>query len=95
MVSWNSGSWVLGVQAATTMRFKFCSFITSTILSWVSWLQVKGFPPHRPHGQALGIFGDGRYIGNPADIDAAVAYKNTDAGFLTGDIIFLGKGLSP
>ena len=32
-VSWNSGSWVLGVHAATTIRFSFWSLITSTILS--------------------------------------------------------------
>ena len=39
-VSWKSGSWVLGVQAATTTRLSFFSRITSTMVSWVSWEQV-------------------------------------------------------
>ena len=42
-VSWNRGSWVRGEQAATTMRFRLFSRMTSAILSWVSWEQVNMF----------------------------------------------------
>src|SRR3989339_2256749 len=42
-VSWNRGSWVLGVQAATTIRFRPFFSITCFILSWVSWEQVNIF----------------------------------------------------
>jgi hypothetical protein len=41
MVSWNRGSWVRGVQAATTMRFSPFSRMTSAILSCTSWEQVN------------------------------------------------------
>jgi hypothetical protein len=42
-VSLNNGSWVLGVQEATTTRLRSCSFIYSFIFSWVSWEQVNRF----------------------------------------------------
>ncbi len=43
MVSLNSGSWVLGLQEATTTRFSPCSLITSTMRWMLSWLQLKRF----------------------------------------------------
>ena len=42
-VSRNRGSWVMGVQAATTTRLRLCSSMTFDILTWVSWEQVKRF----------------------------------------------------
>ena len=41
MVSRNSGSWVLGVQAATTTRLSCCSLMILVRFTWVSWEQVK------------------------------------------------------
>ena len=41
MVSWNRGSWVRGEHDATTTRLILFSWITSFILSWVSWEQVN------------------------------------------------------
>ena len=38
-VSWKSGSWVLGVQAATTTRLRFFCLTIWLIVSWVSWEQ--------------------------------------------------------
>lgn len=43
IVSWNRGSCVLGVQAATTTRFSPFSRITSAMWSWVSWEQENMF----------------------------------------------------
>ena len=43
MVSRNSGSWVMGVQAATTTRLSCCSLMTLVMFTWVSWEQVKRF----------------------------------------------------
>ncbi len=39
-------------------------------------------------GQGLGIVADRRYIHNPCDIDAAVAYKDTDPGFFINNRVF-------
>jgi len=48
--------------------------------------------------EGLGIFPDRRNISNASDINAAVAYKNTDLRFLSCKINFrrefLGPGLS-
>src|ERR1019366_10541784 len=37
----NRGSWVRGVQEATTTRFRWCSLILSLIASWVSLEHVE------------------------------------------------------
>ncbi len=42
-VSIKIASCVLGVQAATTTRLRFCSLMISFIWSWESWEQVKRF----------------------------------------------------
>ncbi len=39
------GSWVLGVQEATTTRLIPCSSIRSLICSWASWEQVNRVSP--------------------------------------------------
>src|SRR4030042_1636922 len=41
MVSWKVGSWVRGVQEATTTRFRLCSLMRSLIIPWASWEQAK------------------------------------------------------
>src|SRR5512136_7855 len=43
MVFWNSGSWVLGVQLATTTLLSLSSLIFSLIFSCVSWEHVYRF----------------------------------------------------
>ena len=40
IVSWKSGSWVRGVQEATTMRLRFWSLMICFIDSWLSWAQA-------------------------------------------------------
>jgi len=40
-VSWKSGSWVRGEQAATTTRFSLFSFMISYTFSWLSCEHVK------------------------------------------------------
>ena len=40
-VSRNRGSWVMGVQAATTTRLRLCSSMIRVMLTWVSWEQVN------------------------------------------------------
>ena len=46
-VSMKRGSWVLGVQAATTTRFSPWRWISSLILPWLSWEQANSISSAR------------------------------------------------
>jgi hypothetical protein len=72
-----------GEQEATTTRLRLCS--SDHLLHLVLGVLGAGEQVvlHMDHiGQGGGIFPDRRDIGHPADIDAAVADKDPDAGGL-------------
>ncbi len=100
-VSRNRGSWVMGVQAATTTRLRLCS----SMISGHTDLGVLGAGEqvvfHVDHvGQRLGVFRQRRHVDDAADVDAAVADEHPDAGgVFRFDVLGCGRlpglGLGP
>ena len=83
MVSWNMGMWVRGLQEATTTRLSLFSLMAvQDLVLGVGGAGEQVLVGQDHPRQGGDIFGEGRDVDDPADVDAAVADKDADPGFL-------------
>ena len=84
-VSWKMGSWVRGVQLATTTRLSWCSSIFSRISERLSLEHEYSVSvAYSTPGSVMRVLGDVLDVDHAGDVAAAVADEDADARLLAG-----------